>query len=387
MPEVTDGHLSAQQMEPVVAVENNRQPFFPNVRRSPYFEATRAAGATAYMVYNHMYMPISYGRDPRVEYVALTERATLWDVGAERQTELRGPDAVRLADYLCTRDLSRLRVGRCQFTTVCDDQGRIMTEPIVLAPEENVVWISHGDVDLTLWASGIATHAKFNVEVSEPDVAPLQVQGPRSRQILVPLCAEVEDLSYYACACTDIAGVPCVVSRTGWSGELGYEIYPRRSDQAMMVWDAIVDSGLRSGLLVTGPNLSRAVERGITDTHYFVNCDMNPFEAGRGRLVDLDHGPFVGQEALKAAFSNTERRKTVGVLAGEEALPTLEEFWDLENRSRPIGKVLWSAYSFALTRAAGIAVVDEAVMVGTEVLIRHPEGKTRARIVDLPLAP
>src|SRR5260370_36900584 len=112
-------------MDPVVAVEENRQPLFPNVRRSPYFEATRAAGAAAYMVYNHMYMPISYGRDPREEYVALTERATLWDVGAERQTELRGPDAVRLADYLCTRDLSQLRVGRGQFPTGFDDHGRV----------------------------------------------------------------------------------------------------------------------------------------------------------------------------------------------------------------------------------------------------------------------
>ena len=386
MPDVTDGHLSAPRIEPVVAIEVTRQPLFPNVRRSPYFAATRASGAVAYMVYNHMYMPISYGRDPREEYVALTERATLWDVGAERQTELRGPDALRLADYLCTRDLSQLRVGRCQFTTVCDDQGRIMTEPIVLAPEENVVWISHGDVDLTLWASAIATHAKFDVEVSEPDVAPLQVQGPRSRQLLAPLCAEVEDLPYYACACADIAGVPCVVSRTGWSGELGFEIYPRGSDQAMLVWDAIVESGLGRGLLITGPNLSRAVERGITDTHYFVNSDMNPFEAGRGRLVDLDHGPFVGQQALRAAFNSTPRRKTVGVVAGEKALPILEEFWILEDRSGPIGKVLWAAYSFALEKAAGIALVDEAVVVGTDVLIRHPEDKTQARIVDLPLA-
>jgi glycine cleavage system aminomethyltransferase T len=360
--------------------------FFPNVRRSPYFEATGAAGAVAYMVYNHMYMPISYGRDPREEYLALTERATLWDVGAERQTELRGPDAVRLADYLCTRDLSQLSVGTCKFTTVCDDHGRIMTEPIVLAPEPNVVWISHGDVDLTLWATAIATHAKFDVEVSEPDVAPLQVQGPRSRQLLAPLCAEVEGLPYYACACADIAGVPCVVSRTGWSGELGYEIYPRRSDQARLVWDAIVDSGLACGLLITGPNLSRAVERGITDTHYFVNCDMNPFEAGRARLVDLDHGPFVGQEALRAAANSTQRRKTVGVVAGEKALPTLEEFWVLEDRSGPLGKVLWSAYSFALGKAAGIALVDDAVVVGTEVLIRHSGGRTQARIVDLPLA-
>ncbi len=384
---MTGGYLSGQQRGPVVSQENTRQPLFPNVRRSPYFEATQAAGASSYMVYNHMYMPISYHRDPREEYLALMQRATLWDVGAERQTELRGPDALRLADYLCTRDLSGLRAGQCRFTTVCDDQGKIMTEPIVLVPEQDVVWISHGDVDLTLWARGIATHADFDVEVSEPDVAPLQVQGPRSRDLLAPLCAEVAALRYYTCIATDIAGVSCVVSRTGWSGELGYEIYPRYSERAMAVWAAIVDSGLPHGLLVTGPNLSRAVERGITDTHYFVNCGMNPFEAGRGRLVDLDHGPFVGQLALRVIAGSGPKRKTVGVVAGKQALPPFEEFWDLESRSRPIGKLLWSAYSFALERAAGIAVVDQAIVVGTEAVLRHPGGTTRARIVDLPLAP
>lgn len=154
----------------------------------------------------------------------------------------------------------------------------------------------------------------------------------------------------------------------------------------MVVWTAIVDSGRSHGLLITGPNLSRAVERGITDTHYFVNCGMNPFEAGRGRLVDLDHGPFVGQHALQVIVGSGPQRKTVGVVAGKQVLPAFEEFWDLESRSRPIGKLLWSAYSFALERAAGIAVVDQAVVTGTEAVLKHPGGTTRARIVDLPLA-
>jgi len=149
-----------------------RHPLFPNVRRSPYFADTAAAGAIAFMVYNHMYMPISYGRDPREEYEALTTGVTLWDVGAERQTAITGPDARRLADYLATRDLSELALGACRFTLICDDAGQIMTEPIVLHPFEDMFWISHGDVDLTLWARATAIHGRFDVTVDEPDVAP-----------------------------------------------------------------------------------------------------------------------------------------------------------------------------------------------------------------------
>jgi aminomethyltransferase len=157
---------------------------FPNVRRSPYFTQTLAAGANAFMPYNHMYMPISYGRDPRDEYTALTTGVTLWDVGAERQTGLTGPDAVHLADHLATRDLSAIELGQCKFTLICDPEGQIMTEPIVIRPLEDTVWISHGDVDLTLWARGIAMNGDYDATVHEPDVAPMQLQGPRSVDVI-----------------------------------------------------------------------------------------------------------------------------------------------------------------------------------------------------------
>ena len=156
------------------------------------------------MVYNHMYMAVAFAGDPREAYVALRERVCLWDVGAERQTELRGPDAVAFANFLCTRDLRGLAVGRCRFTMLCDDAGTIMTEPIVLRPSEHTVWISHGDVDLTLWASALARAGGYDVEVGEPDVAPIQVQGPRSRELLSALTPDVAELAYYRCVETTI---------------------------------------------------------------------------------------------------------------------------------------------------------------------------------------
>ena len=361
-----------------------RAPLHPNVRRSPYFAATERAGAVEYMVYNHMYMAIAFANDPGEEYEALTERVVLWDVGAERQTELRGPDAVRFANFLCTRDLRELAPGACRFTMVCDRAGTIMTEPIVLCPRENVVWISHGDVDLTLWAIGLAEAHGFNVEVGEPDVAPIQVQGPKSTELLSSLAEGVEDLAWYRCVETTVAGHPCVVSRTGWSRGLGYEVYPLGSERAMELWDALERAGEPLGVLVCGPNLSRAVEHGITDTHYFVNSGMTPYEAGAARLVDLESAPFVGADALGEAAVNP-RRHTLGLVL-DDAPGRLEQFWPVESAGQRAGEVRWSAYSYALERDVAIALLDRSVEVGDRVTVLGPERQISALAQELPFA-
>ncbi|HEY2440945.1 MAG TPA: hypothetical protein VGI07_11970 [Solirubrobacteraceae bacterium] len=368
------------------AIRGVRAPLYPNVRRSPYFPATERAGACEYIVYNHMYMAIAFANDPREEYEALTERVVLWDVGAERQTALRGPDAVAFANFLCTRDLRGLSVGECRFTMVCDPAGTIMTEPIVLCPRPDVVWISHGDVDLTLWAIGLAKAHRFDVEVDEPDVAPIQVQGPRSQELLAPLAPGVEELARYRCIETTVGGHPCVVSRTGWSRGLGYEVYPLGTERGLDLWDALESAGDSLGVLVTGPNLSRAVEQGITDTHYFVNSGMTPYEAGAGRLVDLDSAPFVGAEALARAADDTRRRHTLGLVL-DEAPGRLEQFWQVESTGAVVGEVRWSAYSYALESDVAIALLDRSVGVGNRVTVLAPDRPVCAVGRELPFVP
>jgi glycine cleavage system aminomethyltransferase T len=360
-----------------------RPALHPNVRRSPYFEATERAGALEYIVYNHMYMAIVFDHDPLDEYRALVERVCLWDVGAERQTELRGPDAVAFANFLCTRDMRALAVGQCRFTMVCDDGGRIMTEPIVLRPWEDVVWISHGDVDLTLWASGWAHTLPYDVQVSEPDVAPIQVQGPKALELLAPIAPGVERLQYYRCVETTVGGHRGVVSRTGWTRGLGFEIYPLGSDGAMELWNELERTGEAVDALVTGPNLSRAVEQAITDTAYFVNSGMTPYEARAGRLVDLDSAPFVGSDTLARAASERQRRHTLGLVL-DAAPGRLEQFWTVEAGSRPVGEVRWAAYSYALEAHVAIALLDTGIGVGERVTVCSPAGPISARARELP---
>jgi glycine cleavage system aminomethyltransferase T len=362
------------------------QPLHYTVRRSPYFPRTIDLGAIEFMVYNHMYMPLDYGREPREDYDALVERVTLWDVGAERQTELRGRDALRLADHLAPRDLSGLEVGDCRFTPVCDENGEIMADCIVLYPRPEVVWISHGDVDFELWAHGIARAGGFDATVGEADVPPLQLQGPLAAAVLSPICdLDVAGLKRFRCAITTVAGVPAVISATGWSREAGYEIYPLGSERALEIWDAIVAAGEPHGLLVTGPNIVRAVEQGITDTQYRVNSGMNPLEAGLEGMIDLDGAEFVGRDALRAVRDAGPSRRTIGLLVDGDPVPRLEDFWPLlDGRGKQVGVARWAVWSYALETSIAIALVDAAVAADEPLTLRTPADDRSTRSHAIP---
>jgi aminomethyltransferase len=361
-----------------------RQHLYPISRRSAYWEGSVRAGVSEFMVYNHMYMPLAYHHSAAEEYAALTERVTMWDVGAERQTELRGPDAVELAGFLTTRNLAQLKVGDCKYTLACDPDGEIICDPVLLHPWPEVVWLSHGDADLTLWAAGVALGRELRVRVSEPRVSPIQVQGPKSLEMLRGLVeSDLGVLGFYKCMVTRIAGIEAVVSRTGWSGGLGYELFPLPDQNAMALWNELLEAGQALGLMVTGPNVNRAVEKGVTDTAYHSNSHMNPYEAGHGRLVDLDKGNFVGREALRKVHADGARRKTVGLLV-EGELPQLEWYWPLIDARDQPGEIRWAVHSFALDRNIAIAVVDTGVEIGEIVRFRHQGGVSRAIVTQVP---
>jgi aminomethyltransferase len=361
-----------------------RIPLHPNVRRSPYFARTLAAGAVDFMVYNHTYMPLDYGRDAREDYDALVERVTLWDVGAERQTELRGPDALELADYLSPRDLSGMAVGDCKFSPVCDDAGEIMGECIVLRPWEDVVWFSHSSVDLTLWAIGHGRWLGLDAVASEPDVAPLQLQGPAAGAVLEAVSPGIRELARYRCAQVQVAGVDSVVSNTGWSREAGYEIYPLSSERAEHLWDALVEAGEPHGLLVTGPIIIRAVEQAISDTQYVTNSHVNPIEAGMGGMIDLDGAPFAGRDALRAVRDAGPARRTIGLVCDGPPFDRMEEFWPLVVGDAEVGVVRWAVHSFALEQNIAIALVDAATGDDAAFVVRAPDGDRAARVHELP---
>ncbi len=369
---------------PLRPLERTR--LYPITRRSPYWEGTVKAGVAEFMIYNHMFFPLVYKHSPAEEYVALTERVTLWDVGCERQTEIKGPDALKFADYITTRDLSKTKTGSCKYTLCCDPEGQIICDPVLVRPFDDTIWLSHGDADLSLWARGIALGGNFNVTVREPDVAPVQVQGPLSLKVMEKLVEKpIDTLGFYKCMPNRVAGIDAIVSRTGWSGGLGYEVFPLSSERAMDLWNAILEAGEEYGIMVIGPNVHRAIEKGVTDTAYYSNSGMNPYEAGHARLVDLEKGDFIGREALREVAEKGAARKTVGLFI-DGTLPLLEWYWPINAGDEKVGEVRWAVHSFALDRSIGIAVVDAAVEIGSTVRVTHPGGTVDATVTTVPFA-
>ena len=194
--------------------------FGTQIRKSPYFEATVRWGAKAFSVYNHMYIPRDFG-DPEQNFWNLVNDAILCDVAVERQVEITGPDAGRFTQLLCPRDLSTCEVGQCKYVILVDQNGGVINDPILLKLAEDHFWLSIADSDVILWAKGVAVNSGMDVTIREPDVSPLQLQGPKSRDIL---CAafgeELRELRYYRFVEHEWDGVPLIISRTGWSSEL-----------------------------------------------------------------------------------------------------------------------------------------------------------------------
>ncbi len=157
----------------------------PNTRLrvSPFYEATIGEGVTAFSPYNSMLMPVSFG-DPEAEYERLMKRVSQWDVSVERQVEITGPDAACLVQLLSVRDLSKIEVGKGKYVPMCDHRGVLINDPVVLKHEDGSFWLSIGDNNILMWARAIAAERGMNVEICEPDVSPMAVQGPKAEEVV-----------------------------------------------------------------------------------------------------------------------------------------------------------------------------------------------------------
>jgi len=288
--------------------------FGTQIRKSPYFEATLRWGARGFSVYNHMYIPRDFG-DPEQNFWNLVNDAILCDVAVERQVEITGPDAAEFVQRLTPRDLSKLAVGQCKYVLITNADGGILNDPILLRLAENRFWLSLADSDILLWAQGVAVHAGLDVTIREPDVSPLQLQGPKSGAVMRALFGDgIMDLKYYWLRRVALDGIPLVVSRTGWSGELGYEIYLQDSAHGDALWEKIMAAGLPLGLKPGHTSAIRRIEGGMLSYHADADITTNPFELGLDRLVNLEiDAPFIGKDALR-------RIKETGVSRSRKSL-------------------------------------------------------------------
>ena len=361
--------------------------FGTQIRKSPYFDATVRWGAQGFSVYNHMYIPRDFG-DPEQNFWNLVDQAILCDVAVERQVEITGPDAAKFTQMLTCRDLSKMAVGQCKYILITNADGGILNDPILLRLAENHFWISLADSDILLWAQGVAVHSGLNVQIKEPDVSPLQLQGPNSGLIMQELFGDsITDLKYYWLRELELEGIPLVVSRTGWSSELGYELYLRDGSKGDQLWELIMAAGASHGLKPGHTSSIRRIEGGMLSYHADADIDTNPFELGFDRLVNLDmDAEFIGKAALRKIKQEGPMRKQVGLVLDCAPLTGPNTtFWAIQQDGATIGKVTSAVYSPRLKQNIGLAMVaTDAAIMGAEVEVLTNSGAVKATMVERP---
>ncbi len=255
----------------------------PRIAKSPFYGATVDAGATSYTIYNRMYMPTSYG-DPIAEYERLMTGVSIWDVGAERQVEITGPDARAFADYVSCRSLANLKIGRGRYTPMCNYDGVLINDPIAMAIDEDRWWLSIADSDVVLHCQAVAGAKGFDVTVREPDVSPLAIQGPKAQDLCRDLFGDVVDeIGFFHFRPVELDGIPIVMMRSGWSRQGGFELFLTDGSRGRELWDLAFAAGERYGAAPGTPHQMERMENGLLSYRSDTDDDTDPIEAGLGR--------------------------------------------------------------------------------------------------------
>ena len=361
--------------------------FGTQVRKSPFSDAALRWGATGFSVYNHMYIPRDFG-DPVQNFWNLVNEAILCDVAVERQVEITGPDAARFTQFLSCRDLSSCEVGQCKYVLITDQDGGIINDPVLLKLAEDHFWLSIADSDVLLWARGVAATSGMDVQIREPDVSPLQLQGPNSRDILRAAFGDAPaELKYYRFIEYDWNGVPLVISRTGWSSELGYEIFLRDGSRGGELWDYLMEIGAPMGLHPGHTSINRRIEAAMLSYHADMTLENNPYELGMERLVDLEmKADFVSKTALRRIRDEGVGIRQVGLeFDGPPLTGSNDEHWPITMEGRVVGKVTSAVYSPRLEKNIALALMDVAAAdIGTQAVIEKADDPRGCIVVPKP---
>jgi aminomethyltransferase len=361
--------------------------FGTQVRKSPYSDAALRWGAKGFSVYNHMYIPRDFG-DPRQNFWYLVNDAILCDVSVERQVQIKGPDAAEFTQFLCCRDLSKCQVGQCKYVLITDQDGGIINDPILLKLAEDHFWLSIADSDVLLWARGVAVNSGMDVDISEPDVSPLQLQGPKSRDVLRAAFGDAPtELKYYRFMEFDWDGVPLIISRTGWSSELGYEIFLRDGTQGEKLWEHLMAVGGPLGLKPGHTSSIRRIEAGMLSYHADMTLANNPYEMGMGRLVDLDmEADFISKAALTLIKERGVSQQLVGLeIDGAPFVGSNDFFWPVLKEGVKVGTVTSAIYSPRLQKNIALAMISIDHTASGRVLQVDKLSETRAcTVVPIP---
>ncbi|MXX93164.1 MAG: aminomethyl transferase family protein [Chloroflexi bacterium] len=367
------------------------------IRKSPWWHLSKAAGCWAYTTYNHIYHPRAYIKPEDggllAEYEFLTQHVSMWDVAVERQIRVKGPDAAEFVNLLITRDVHKLLPNmQARYVILCNQYGGIINDPVLLRVADDEFWFSISDSDVLLWAQGVNSFAKFNVEIHEIDVSPLQIQGPKSVLLMEKMFGSyVREIPYYGLVHDTLNGHKVTISRTGFSAEIGFEIYLHDATlHADDVWPYILEQGKEFNLGVIAPSHIRRLEAGILSYGQDMDIENNPFEVRLGWQVDLTkESDFIGKDALTKIKQDGVKQRLVGLKLGGKPITWYNEDFYLvkDSGSRDdVGYVTSAFWSPNVGSNIALAVMPKTHWKrGTNVNVQLPnDGIVDASVVRVP---
>ena len=343
----------------------------PRLRKTAFEERLYDLGIQSFTIYNHMTLPVGFSSNPQA-YQHLCEHVQLWDVAAERQVEVTGPDALQLVELITPRDISRCAVGQCVYAPLADQDGLVVNDPLILRLAEDRFWISIADSDVMLWVKGIAYGRGFNVKVFEPDVSPLALQGPKADDVMADLLGDhVRDIKFFRFIETEIAGTPVVLARSGWSGQGGYEIYLQNSTDGLALWDTVWAAGEKYNIKVGSPNLIERLETGLKSYGSDMSHDDHVLECAFDQYLNLDKpAEYMARESIMQLQKSGVKRRLCHLMAAGDPLPGLRERWDVKHNNKLAGQASSCAWSPKYNASLLFAMLSiEVSAPGTELTV------------------
>ena len=358
------------------------------IRSTPYTSRIEKQGVTAYTSYNHMLLPAAFG-SLEDSYYHLKEHVQVWDVAGERQVEITGKDSTKLVQLMTCRDLSKSKDGRCYYCPIIDDQAGLINDPVVLRHNEEKWWISIADSDVILFAKGLASGNKFEVQIIEPKVDIMAVQGPKSFRLMEKVFGEkITQLKFFGFDYFDFKGVKHLIAKSGWSKQSGYEIYVENTESGLNLYDHFFEIGKEFNVKPGCPNLIERIESGLISYGNDVDNNDNPLECGFDKYVNLDSDVnFLGKEKLKKIESEGINKKIMGVQINVEEI-SMTGSLDLKNeKNEKIGELRSACYSPRFKKVVGIAMIHKLFWDKSQSFKIDINGETvGGKVCDLPFS-
>jgi len=358
------------------------------IRRTPYTDRVEAAGVRGFSVVNHMLLPKAFRPSVEQDYWHLREHVQIWDVSCQRQVQIQGPDAARLVQWMTPRNIGKARVGQCMYVPIVDADAGLINDPVLLKLAEDRFWLSIADSDLLLFAKGLAIGAGMDVRVTEPDVSPLAVQGPRAEELLASLFGEqVRAIGFFRFGWVDFQGTRQLIARSGYSRQGGFEIYLDDSALGSALWDAVWQAGEAFNIAPGCPNLIERIEGGLFSYGNEMTRENNPLEIGLGKYCTLDGSiDYIGREALQRIARAGAQREIRGIVFDGGACPPCGKPWPVMAGDTQIGQITSAAWSPRLKRNVGLSLIERGYQrAGQSVTVHSSEGTARpGEVSDLP---